>query len=219
MLTTATIVRQLPPDFRLAHGSHASFANGACAMEAVAYIAGEPHTDHPQCASPVLTNFCIRLNDRWRDDERQSLLAVIPKLVGTRGDEARHKRQAFTIVDGFIRELVPAVLDDRKWNDLAEKLRACAPIVNVETARAAKVVCAEVRDEARKRRSAAASASDDDAADADAYAYASAAAADAAADAAYAAAAAAYAAAADAAAARRAVIEKTITILERAIAA
>jgi hypothetical protein len=200
-----------------------------CAMEVVAWIAGEPHSDHPQCASPILTSFCIRINDRWKDDERQLLLAVIPKLVGTRGDDARHKRQAFAIVNGHIREIVASVLDARNWNDLGDRLRACAPIVNVETARAAKVVCAEVRDEARKRRSAAASASADDAADADAYASAAAAASDAAASAAYAADAAAYdaaayadAAAADAAAsasARRAVIEKTINILERAIAA
>jgi hypothetical protein len=199
---TPRIVRELPPDFKLAHGSHDSFAKGACAMEAVAYIAGEPHSDHPRCASPVLTSFCIRLNDRWKDDERQLLLAVIPKLVGTRGDKARHKRQAFAIVDGLIRDLVPSILDARKWDDLADKLRALAPVVDAETSRAARTACIDVRDEARKRRSAYAAASDD-------AAYA---ASDDAAYAAYA----AYAASASDDAAGRAVIEKTITILERA---
>jgi hypothetical protein len=29
-----------------------------CVMEAVAYVAGEPWTDHPKCASQVLGAFC-----------------------------------------------------------------------------------------------------------------------------------------------------------------
>ena len=35
---------------RLASGSHHSWRQGACLMEAVAYVAGEEHSDHPQCA-------------------------------------------------------------------------------------------------------------------------------------------------------------------------
>jgi len=42
------LVRELPLDFKLAHGSHADWSRGACLMEAVAYVAGEPHSDHPE---------------------------------------------------------------------------------------------------------------------------------------------------------------------------
>ena len=38
----------------LAHGAHDSPADGLCAMEAAAWLAGEPHSDHPACVSPVI---------------------------------------------------------------------------------------------------------------------------------------------------------------------
>ncbi|HWT22404.1 MAG TPA: hypothetical protein VN213_02750, partial [Solirubrobacteraceae bacterium] len=52
----------------LAKGAHRSPADGRCAMEWVAFIAGEKHTDHPVCVSPVLQRFCIALNDRLGDE-------------------------------------------------------------------------------------------------------------------------------------------------------
>ncbi len=120
-------VRDLPANFKLSHGSHKSFEDGMCAMEAVAYIAGEPHSDHPSCASPVLARHCIRLNDRWNDEERQLLLAVIPKLVGTRGDTARHINQMFVLVDASLREIVPIAFEARGHTDLTAQLRGLAP--------------------------------------------------------------------------------------------
>ena len=70
-------------------GSH-SPPNGeltACVMEAVAYVAGEPWSDHPACASSVITAFMIAWNDGLPNDiERTRLLApLIPTLIGTRG--------------------------------------------------------------------------------------------------------------------------------------
>lgn len=35
-------------------GSHKEAQKQFCVMEAVAYVAGEPHSDHPQCACPVI---------------------------------------------------------------------------------------------------------------------------------------------------------------------
>lgn len=76
-------MRELPENFRLLYGSHSTADDGLCLMEAVAYIAGEPHSDHPACASPVLSAIGRSLNDRFRDDERQLLVPLIPRLVGT----------------------------------------------------------------------------------------------------------------------------------------
>ncbi len=74
----------------LGHGAHRLREDGMCAMELVAYVAGENHGYAPQCASQVLTGFTIRLNDAMRDDERQALKPFLPRLIGTRaGDEAR----------------------------------------------------------------------------------------------------------------------------------
>jgi hypothetical protein len=234
--------RDLPAAFKLASGNHESFNDGACLMEAVAYVAGEPHSDHPRCACPVLTRHGIRLNDRFSDEERQLLAPLIPRLVGTRADRATQLRRVYVLVDASIREITPMAYDAVGWGDLAAKLRAIGPIVDESSARAARVLVIEVRDEAYKRKAADAAAyaaydaaayaaayaaADAAYAAADAAAYAAAdaayAAADAAAYAAYAAYAAAAAAAAYAAAAkpaglaRRKVVEASIAAFARAI--
>ena len=167
-------------------------------MEAVAYVAGEPHSDHPACTSPVLTTVAIRLNDLWTDDERQLLARLIPRLVGTRTTHEHDVRRAYVMVDGTIREVVPLWIEAIGWRDLAARIRDLAPIVDVETARAARKVCNEVRDAARKLVAASASATD-------AAAYA-----------------AAYAAqpeerARQRSAARRPIVEATLRVFERAI--
>ncbi len=41
----------------LAAGPHAGAEAGLCALEAVAYVAGEPHSDEPACASPSIAAF------------------------------------------------------------------------------------------------------------------------------------------------------------------
>ena len=46
----------------LTKGGHADRESGTCLLEAVAYFAGEPHTDAPSCVSPVLRTFGINLN-------------------------------------------------------------------------------------------------------------------------------------------------------------
>ena len=96
-----------------------------CVMEAAAWIAGEPHTDHPQCVSPVLTSYMIRLNDRWDDEKRQTLKPYIPRLIGTAGDgqdEARLRiARTALLVDALPAWLVLAGMDDE-----AEQVRSWA---------------------------------------------------------------------------------------------
>jgi hypothetical protein len=38
-------------------GAHSNPEEGMCAMELVAYVAGEPFTDRPQCTSKVIGAF------------------------------------------------------------------------------------------------------------------------------------------------------------------
>ena len=37
--------------------NHKAREDGMCALEAVAWLAGEPHTDHPKCVSQVIGAF------------------------------------------------------------------------------------------------------------------------------------------------------------------
>ncbi|HEY8700437.1 MAG TPA: hypothetical protein VIM08_05645, partial [Arthrobacter sp.] len=77
----------------LDHGSHNEFEEGHCSMEVVSWLAGEGFTDAPACASPVLTRYTIRLNDRWGPERRQTLAPYLPRMVGTGNDGLDEERQ------------------------------------------------------------------------------------------------------------------------------
>src|SRR3984957_13481152 len=98
----------------LYHGSHNENGNGhveACAMEAVAYVAGEPWSDHPKCACPVIGAFMRLWNDCLPDAERTTLLLpLIPRLVGTRGSKNLEERRALMAADWLVRTHTPAWL-------------------------------------------------------------------------------------------------------------
>src|SRR4051794_7375102 len=102
-------------------GSHTSPGDGLCVMEAVAYFAGEPHSDHPACASPVITSFAMRLNDRWDDEARQRLKPFIPRIVGTR-DPALEETRRYLLVDWSVRTFAPRWLRRAGLDGHAAKL-------------------------------------------------------------------------------------------------
>jgi aminopeptidase N len=187
------------PDIRnivLANGAHDTREQGVCLLEAVAWFAGLPHSDHPECTDVALAAFGRSLNDRLKDDERQALRDLVPSLVGTKGSPELAKRRAYLLVDRHVRTVWPAFFRElptprEEW---AKRFESVPSIVDVESANAATEALRAVRDEARKARDDAWSKlTAGQRSDAAAAAYAAAAAA---ADAAYAA---AYAADADAA--------------------
>lgn len=69
--------------FELSVGAHRSPQTGLCAMEAVAWLEGEPHTDSPRCVDPVISMFVLEINDRANSQDRQRLIPYLPRLVGT----------------------------------------------------------------------------------------------------------------------------------------
>ncbi len=216
----------------LGEGSHAAREKGVCLMEAVAWFANEPHSDRPQCASPVLTSFGIALNDSFPADQRQKLKACIPLLVGTRNAELEQQRIYF-LANKAVKVFAPIALRAAA-SALPEKLKEHADKLNLEAGKLEALAdfsdpTAARAAAARAAYAAAYAADAADAADAARAAYAAARAADAAARAAYAAAyaadAAAYAAAraadaaADAAARAAAeVYDKAIEVFKEAIA-
>ena len=94
----------------LASGSHQP--NGeACVMEAVAFVAGEPWSDHPECACPVISIFLRAWNDALPDNDRDQLLRpLIPRLINTRGSTALENRRSLMAADWLIRVHTPAWL-------------------------------------------------------------------------------------------------------------
>lgn len=82
-----------------------------CAMEAVAFVYGEPWSDHPACACPVISTFIRSWNDALPDDERNALiLPLIAKLGNTRGSKALEGRRSLMAADWLVRVNTPAWL-------------------------------------------------------------------------------------------------------------
>src|SRR3989442_1035962 len=94
----------------LKSGSHKSRRNGVCVMELVAWVANEPHSDHPACSSPVITAFLIRLNDRLPHEDRQRLKVLIPVVIGTRANAATEEKRRWMLTDFAVRVALPAYL-------------------------------------------------------------------------------------------------------------
>ena len=98
----------IPP---LGEGSHSSIEDGACIMEAAAFIAGEPWSDAPACACPVISAFLRAWNDGLPDDERDGLLRpLILRVIGTKATPAIEHRRSLLATDWLVREHTPAWL-------------------------------------------------------------------------------------------------------------
>jgi len=154
----------------LGRGSHRLREDGVCAMEMVAWMAGEKHSSCPECACPALTAFTIRLNDTdWPGGAAQRtkvLGPVLPLLVGSRSTEAVYRRRGYYLSDRMVRELVPMALEARAVNrqpvaaavfrDVATKLRMLPAIVDMASADVAGRVARDLSDNLSKRRAAVA---------------------------------------------------------------
>lgn len=142
---SVTVYREkLPPSgffgIDLRKGSHQRREDGVCAMEAAAWLAGEPHSDRPQCACPAIAAFVVAWNDALPSDEDRNriLKPFIPRLVGTRSTQAVKERRGYLALDWLIRVHTPAWLELR--DDLkphAASLRALDAIQDMATAKAA----------------------------------------------------------------------------------
>lgn len=124
-------------------------------MEFSAYLAGEPHSDHPDCVSPVLIDFCIAFNNALDDVERQKLHQYLARTIGTRGD-GRDEERAWLATDWLIRTYVPAWLTLAALDDMAERLRSLPPVLAAEDLQRAMVDLTDARRQAHAAWDAAA---------------------------------------------------------------
>ena len=127
--------------FRLGHGSHSSAEEGVCAMEAVAWLEGLEHTDSPACTCPIIAEFVRSVNDRADDEQRQRLVAYLPRLVGTVSPEHELERAQYLAWRAIV-VFAPSALESAGLPDEAAKLRAL-PEHDWAAARAAAGAAAE----------------------------------------------------------------------------
>ena len=96
--------------YQLTVGPHRRPGGGRCAMEWVAHLAGEPHTDAPATVSRVLAAFTRTRNDALDDSARQRLRPYLARTIGTAGDGLDETR-AWLCTDWLARVCVPALLE------------------------------------------------------------------------------------------------------------
>ena len=56
-------------------------------MEYASYLSGEKWSDHPACTHPLLGELARQVNDFISDEGRQSLLELVPDLIGLTGSD------------------------------------------------------------------------------------------------------------------------------------
>ena len=136
----------------LAKGGHSDTHDAMCVMEAVAYIAGEPWSDAPQCACPVITAFMVSWNDVLEDEPRNRLLKpLVPLLVGTRSTKQVEERRSYMALDWLIRVSTPTWLDlVPALHEHATALRQLDAIIDLASATAAEIKVRAARDAALK---------------------------------------------------------------------
>ena len=108
--------------FVLDCGYHKTREEGMCLMELVAYLAGEEHTDLPQCSDPLISMAAQEMNDFLWHDERQRLIPLAWEIIGTQCDEcndARHDK-AWELAHSMLSERVDYFIKE-ETRDLMRK--------------------------------------------------------------------------------------------------
>jgi hypothetical protein len=137
--------------YRLSAGRHPRAEQGRCAMEWVAHLAGEAHSDRPECVSPLVGAFARSWNDALDETTRQRLRPYLGRMIGTAGDGLDDAR-AWRCADWLARTGAPELLSLAGLVDEAAALRGLRPVCDAASARAAADPVVAVAETAAARR-------------------------------------------------------------------
>ena len=101
-----------------------------CFLEAVAYVAGEPWGDAPECVCPVLGAFLRTWNDDLPTDAERNrlLLPLIPGLVNSKRGVAVEGRRSWAALDWLVCVHTPAWLEAAGLDGHARALAEATPL-------------------------------------------------------------------------------------------
>jgi hypothetical protein len=136
-----------------AHSPDSTF----CVMECVAFVAGEPWSDHPECACPVIGAFLRSWNDSLPNDaERDRLLKpLIRDLVGSKRTKRVEEKRALLCADWLIRVNTPTWLRLAGLTVHADALEALPQITSFAQVPSIRGTIQAARDDAYKAGAAA----------------------------------------------------------------
>ena len=135
--------------YHLLAGGHTDPADGMCFNELVAFIAGEKHSEWPECASPVIRRLGMRLNDRLDDERRQLLLPFAYRSLGTATDGREEERRQLCN-DWVLHTALPRWLDLADCKEAADRLRSLPADLSVAAVLSELRVARDVAYEARR---------------------------------------------------------------------
>ena len=155
----------VPPDIAPAHSivvppDIAPEPGQACVMELVAWVAGEPWSDHPGCTCTVIAWMLRTCNDRMgqspaADERRASVLSpLIPVVIGTASTAEVRERRIWLAADWSLRGSTPKFLRVAGMEDAARELEALAPIENRAALSNARHVAQRIANDAWASRNA-----------------------------------------------------------------
>ena len=98
--------------FELVSGIGEPAKGTMCVMSFVAHLAGEGHTDRPSCASPLIRDFVIPINDDMPREVRQRLKVFVPRLIGTNDGLDRARAEVLRSVLAEV--IIPKASGDRR---------------------------------------------------------------------------------------------------------
>lgn len=127
-----TIINELL-NFTPSVGDHPEGSQELCAMEYVAFLAGEKHSDSPECACPVIAAYVRALNDNMPDQWRYKLRGYLLRLIGNR-DPAHERERAEYLAFQAGRVFAPIDLRKAGMEEHAVRLEACDTLAEVTTA-------------------------------------------------------------------------------------
>ena len=112
---------------RLAEIQSPAKGNPANIHEASLYIGGEPWVKNPKCVCPIIAELLRNWSYNLPDDERNILLLpLLPLTANTLANDEIERRRTYMVLDGLIREQVPACLRSVGLTEQANTL-ACLP--------------------------------------------------------------------------------------------
>src|SRR3712207_4257577 len=117
--------------FELVSGIGEPDEGTACVMSLVAHLAGEGHTDRPRCASPVVRDFVIPVNDHMPREARQSLKPFAPRLVGT--NDGLDRARAEVLRRALAETILPRASGECKAASRGEPARPAGPFRRLRT--------------------------------------------------------------------------------------
>jgi hypothetical protein len=87
--------------------------DGGCILQVIDWVDRHQWTDSPPCVHPVLRKLAIYVNDRADDEQRQRLLELAPRLMGTASDDPR----LAVLLAAFCARQVLHIFEDRYPGD------------------------------------------------------------------------------------------------------